>query len=229
MRILAQTNDDVLDAGPRRPAPGAQRLCAATRKLKPVEAMVRFVVAPDGTVVPDLRRRLPGRGLWITGTRDVLAAGIERHVFAHGFKRDLRVTPELVGTTERLMAQAALDALAVARKAGKVVAGFDRVEAALADAALVALLHAVDGAPEGAAKLVAALRRRQRAGDVAVIRVFTSAQLDLALARPNVVHAALLGGPESDTFLARIARLDCFRAGPMSTSFGDGSGGHAQV
>ena len=79
-----------------------------------------------------------------------------------------------------------------------------------------ALLNAAEAAPDGTRKLAASLHRREDAADIAVIDVFTSAQLDLALGRSNVIHAALLAGPESDTFLARTARLDCFRAGPKS-------------
>jgi uncharacterized protein len=209
--MLGQIHE-ALDCGPRSPLTGTERFCAMTREVKPVAEMIRFVVGPDGAITPDVKRRLPGRGLWITATRHALAAAIERKVFARGFKRDVRVPAELIEQTGRLLEQAALDALAMARKAGKVVTGFAKVEAALADAQTLALLEASDAAPDGSRKLLAALRRRR---ELAVVRAFTSAQLDLALARANVVHAALLAGPESNTFLARTARLDCFRARPQ--------------
>jgi uncharacterized protein len=115
-----------------------------------------------------------------------------------------------------LIERAALDALAISHKAGKVAIGFARVEVALARDRVAGLLNAAEAAPDGTRKLVASLHRREDAADIAVIDVFTSAQLDLALGRSNVIHAALLAGPESDTFLARTARLDCFRAGPKS-------------
>ena len=63
--MLARTPNDELDAGPRKGGPGTERLCALTRAVKPVDELIRFVVGPDG-VVPDLKRKLPGRGLWIT-------------------------------------------------------------------------------------------------------------------------------------------------------------------
>ena len=122
--------------------------------------------------------------------------------------------------TERLLEQAALDALAVSHKAGRVAIGFANVDAALARARVAALLNAAEAAPDGTRKLAAALHRREDGADIALADAFTSAQLGLALGRSNVIHAALLAGPESETFLARIARLDCFRTGPVPGSPG---------
>jgi uncharacterized protein len=216
----ADTHHDALDAGPRERAAGAERMCAATHEVRPVAELIRFVVAPDGAAVPDLKRRLPGRGLWITGTRAALAAAVARKVFARGFKREVHVAPDLVELTERLLVEAALDQLAICRKAGLVATGFAKVDAALAREPLAALVNAADAAPDGARKLLAARRQREDAEAIAVVDRFTSAQLDLALGRSNVVHAALLAGSESEGFLARVARLDCFRAAPMSGTSG---------
>src|SRR6266446_5926800 len=213
--MLARTQVDECDGGPRRTARGGERFCAATGAVKPVAEMIRFVVAPHGSVVPDLKRRLPGRGIWITATRQALRTAIARKAFARSFKREVRIAPDLVEATERLMERAALDALAIAHKAGKVAIGFAKVEAALARDRVAGVLHAADAAPDGVAKLNAALRRRfaDTADEIAVGCGFASAQLDLALGRSNVIHAALLAGPESETFLARQKRLDRFRIG----------------
>ena len=220
--MLDQPRDNALDAGPRKLAPGAQRFCAASGAVKPVDEMIRFVVGPDGAAVPDLKRRLPGRGIWITATRQALRSAIARKAFARAFKRDVRLAPDLVETTERLIERAALDALAICHKAGKLAIGFANADAALARARVVALLNAAEAAPDGTRKLAAALHRRADAAEIAVIDAFTSAQLDLALGRSNVIHAALLAGPESETFLARTARLDYFRASPEPGSPGVG-------
>jgi predicted RNA-binding protein YlxR (DUF448 family) len=212
---LAQTDHDELDAGPRKTAPGAERFCAVTGTVRPVADMIRFVLSPDGSAVADLKRRLPGRGIWITATRQALRTAIARKVFGRGFKRDVRLAPDMVETTERLLEEGALAALAIAHKAGKVAIGFAKTEAALARARVVALIHAAGAAADGARKLDAALRRRlgPDAAEIAVIDTFTSVQLDLALGRSNVIHAALLAGRESDTFMARAGLLDRFRAG----------------
>src|SRR5262249_1279323 len=112
-----------------------------------------------------------------------------------------------------LLERAALDALAIARKAGLVAMGFGKVEAVLAREPVIALIHAAEAAPNGITKLNAALRQSRQAGSTAVIRILSMAQLDLALGRPNVVHAALLAGPASENFMARLRRLECFRTG----------------
>jgi predicted RNA-binding protein YlxR (DUF448 family) len=217
-----QTSHEELDAGPRKGGPGGERLCAVSREVKPVDFMIRFVIGPDG-VLPDLKRKLPGRGLWVTADKDTLNAAVARNVFARGFKRELRVTPELVAETERLLVRSALDALAIAGKASLVVTGFSKVEAAIARENIVGIIHAMDGGADGVAKLAGALRRRGDSPPVTVIQAFTTAQLDLALGRSNVVHAALLAGPANVTFLARFARLERFAAG--ATAKGGNQGG----
>jgi hypothetical protein len=213
--MLAEPHAAEPDAGPRKAAAGTERFCAATGKVMPVAELIRFVLGPDGAPVPDLKRKLPGRGIWITGTRDALRTAIARNAFARSFKRPVAASPGLIETTERLLERAALDALAMAHKSGKAILGFARVEAAIAKEPVVALIHAADAAPDGVRKLNAALRRErgESAEDIANCDAFTSALLDLAVGRANVIHAALVAGPESLTFLARMARLDRFRAG----------------
>jgi uncharacterized protein len=212
-----QPHDDGLDQGPRRIPPGSERFCAATGAVTPVADMIRFVVAPDGSVVPDLKRRLPGRGIWITATRPALRSALAKKAFARSFKREVRVAPDIVESTERLLERAALDALAMAHKARRTVTGFAKVEAALArQDRVIGLIHAADAANDGVRKLEAALRQRDDAENIAIIDTFAIAQLDLAFGRSNVVHAALAAGPESETFLTRWMRLRGFRTGVIN-------------
>src|SRR5947207_14391119 len=110
--MLVHQDDSEADAGPRRVTPGMQRLCVVTREVMPVADMIRFVVGPDGGVVPDLKRNLPGRGVWITASRPAIAAAVKRHVFMRGFKRDVRIPPDFTDLVERLLERSAIDALA---------------------------------------------------------------------------------------------------------------------
>jgi hypothetical protein len=210
--MTVPSTDSELDSGPRRRE--RERLCVATRTVRPVSDLIRFVVSPDGEAVPDLKCKLPGRGVWVTATQAVLGEAIKRNVFARGFKQNVRLAADLLVRTERLLEQSALDALAIAGKAGLVVAGFTKVEVALTHDRAVAVLHAAEASADGVRKLDAA-RRRSQAGPVAVIEILTSAQLDLALGRSNVIHAALLAGAPSDTFLARLRRLARYRTGDL--------------
>jgi hypothetical protein len=215
MLAIAQTSEPDSDLDRGATSPGIERHCALSRQLKPVGEMIRFVVGPAGEVVPDVKRKLPGRGIWITGTRDALQEAIKRNVFARGFKRDVRLAGDLSADSERLLERAALDALAIAAKAGQLVFGFAKVESAIESGGIIALIHAANAAADGKRKLDAALQRSraQKPREIVVVELFSGAQLDLALNRPNVVHAALLAGPGSDTFLARVARLTRFRTG----------------
>ena len=210
--MLARNDDPFLDAGPRR-VPGSERLCVVTREVKPVAEMIRFVVGPDRDVVPDLKRRLPGRGVWVTATRAAVADAVKRRAFGRAFKAEVRVAPDLDDEVERQLERSVLDALGIVHKSGRAVLGFAQVERALANDPVVALLHAADAGRDGVRKLAAAARSRltQKAYDLAVVDQFTAPQLDLAFGRPNVVHAALLAGPASDGFLARCRNLERFR------------------
>jgi uncharacterized protein len=212
--------DSELDRGAISVAQGTERTCALTRELKPVAAMMRFVVGPAGEAVPDIKRKLPGRGIWITSTRAAIEEATKRNVFARGFKREVRVAKDLAAQTERLLESAALDALAMAGKAGCVIGGFSKVEAALGRDNLLALIHASDAAADGKRKLDAGLHRNggEKPHEIAVIGAFAGTQLDLALNRSNVVHAALLAGPGSETLLARVLRLERFRHSPETVS-----------
>ena len=206
-----------LDAGPRSSGPAPNGFARRPGRCKPVDEMIRFVLGPDG-VVPDLKRKLPGRGIWITATRSALTEAVTRKVFARGFKREVRVAPDLPDMTERLLVRAALDALAIAGKAGSWCAGFAKVEAALNRDKIVALIHGSDASPDGVRKLAGTLRQRPDAERVVMVTAFSSAELDLALGRSNVVHAALPAGPASNTFLARFHRLERFRTGNSDES-----------
>jgi predicted RNA-binding protein YlxR (DUF448 family) len=207
--------DSDLDRGATSVAAGTERTCALTRSLMPVSEMIRFVVGPAGEAVPDIRRKLPGRGIWLTSTRTAIEEAVKRNVFSRGFKRQVQVAPNLAEQTERLLERAALDALAMAGKAGAVVTGFAKVEATLSRDDVLALIHAAEAAADGKRKLDGALNRGriQEKREIPVIEAFSGPLLDLALNRPNVVHAALLAGPGSETFLARVARFARFRTG----------------
>jgi len=192
---------------PRKSEP-TERTCIVTREQKPVSALIRFAVAPDGEVVADLRRRLPGRGVWVTARSDLVATAERKHLFQRGFGEPVKVAPGLALRVALQLELAAESALSLARKAGSAVAGFGKVEAALGGGTVVGLLHAREAAPDGVAKLAAAAKRAGARPEI--VGVFRSEQLDLAFGRANVIHAALLAGPASDNVLARVRALTAF-------------------
>ncbi len=212
--MLASADPD-LDNGPRTDRSATMRMCAVTREVRPIDGLIRFVVSPQGEVMADLKRKLPGRGMWISASHRAVAEAARRHQFSKGFKRDVRVAPTLAADTENLLVRSAVEALAMAAKAGQVVSGFAKVEDALKLRQARALIHASDGAADGIRKLDAIARQNAGINDdlreFPVVTALTSEQLDLALGRSNVIHAALLAGPASKTFLSRSQLLVRYR------------------
>jgi predicted RNA-binding protein YlxR (DUF448 family) len=212
--MLALADPD-LDNGPRTNKSPTVRMCAVTRTVQPIDELIRFVVSPSGEVMADLKRKLPGRGLWVSASRQAVAEAVRRNQFGKGFKRDVRTAPTLAADTEALVVRGVVEALAMAAKAGQVVSGFSKVEGALSLRQVQALIHASDGAADGIRKLDAVAR--QNAGndgesrEFPVVTALTSEQLDLALGRSNVIHAAVLAGPASKTFLSRSQLLVRYR------------------
>lgn len=213
--MLAMVDPD-LDHGPRTERSATMRMCAVSREVRPIDQLIRFVVAPTGEVIADVKRKLPGRGLWLSASRRTVAEAVRRHQFSRGFKRDVRVAATLPDDTEALLVRSATEALAMAAKAGQVVSGFGKVGDALSQRERpLGLIHASDAAPDGVRKLDAILRQRGGKDEdllkISVVTALTSAELDLALGRSNVIHAALLAGPASKTFLSRCQLLVRYR------------------
>lgn len=195
------------------PEEGVVRLCAVSRVQKAPDELIRFVADPEGNIVPDLARRLPGRGVWVDGTRGALEKAVQRGAFAKSLKRKVIVAADLPARVERLLERRLCDALSLANKAGLVVAGFAKVEGAIQAGKVALLLHARDSAEDGAAKLDGRFRAA-RGGAVAnahICKELTCAEMSLALGRLNVVHAAASEGGASRRIQREAGRLRRFR------------------
>jgi predicted RNA-binding protein YlxR (DUF448 family) len=193
------------------------RSCIVTREVNPPSELIRFVLSPDQTVTPDVARVLPGRGVWVTAGRAFVEAAVRRKAFARAFRKEVAAPAELADLVGRLLRKDALQALALANKAGAVVAGFEKVKAKLAADEVLALIEASDGSPEGRRKLIAVrpgemtAREAERCVDeLPVIDAFASTDLDVALGRSHVIHAALRKVPASGFALARCLRFRRF-------------------
>lgn len=194
---------------------GAERTCIVTRQKGPPEAMIRFVIGPGTVVVPDIRRKLPGRGVWVTAHSERVAEAVRRRAFARCFKAQVQASEALPAEIDSLLAADCLHSLSMANKAGQVVTGYAKVESAIAAGEVLVLVHAGDGASDGKRKLDRSLHKAMRGTAYEPpIELFLSDQLDLALGRTNVIHAALMPGSASRAFLARCRKLALYRFGP---------------
>ncbi len=188
------------------------RRCVATGEVKDKSDLIRFVVGPDGALVPDVVGNLPGRGVWLTASREALDRAVRKRLLARAVRRSVTVEPDLADRVEVLLARRCLEILGLARRAGQVTTGFEKVRSLLRAGRAGALVAASDGGADGREKL------RRLGGDLPVVELLTRAELSLALGRENVVHAALAGGRLCDRFLVEAGRLAGFRrvGGPAS-------------
>ncbi|MFN8831712.1 MAG: RNA-binding protein [Labrys sp. (in: a-proteobacteria)] len=207
-----RSEEDGDDGDDRR---ARERTCVATRLVRPVDRLIRFVVAPDGTLTPDLKRRLPGRGVHVSASRAAFDQAVRKKAFSRGLKEAVTVPPDLGDRVDLLLERQALDMLSLANKAGLVVPGTAKVFRAIESGKVRVLLHAQGASAESEADFARAVRRVGLDHGPAIVRIFTSAQMDLALGRSNVIHAALVAGPACDGFLDRVAALETWRHGGL--------------
>jgi predicted RNA-binding protein YlxR (DUF448 family) len=175
-----------------------QRRCIVTGAVRDRGELLRFVVGPDGAIVPDIDARLPGRGLWLTAQRDIVERAVAKRIFARAARRPVSVSPELADRIEGLLARRCGDTLGLARRAGLAVAGFDRVGEALRHRRAALLLCALDGAAGGRLKLATLGHELPSAS------VLTAAELGAAFGRERIVHAAVAGGAPGRVLCRRL-------------------------
>ena len=200
---------------PARPAPATLAQAARERRdvvsgeVRDEAELIRFVLAPDGRVVPDLSRKLPGRGVWVAADRASVETAARKGAFARSAKTKAQPPPDLADQVEDLLKKRVIDGLGLARRAGTLISGFEKVAASLGSGGAAWLIEASDGAADGRRKMLAALRRSPR--PVGVVGVFTSAELSLALGLENVIHTAFLAGRAADRWAMDVRRLAGFR------------------
>ena len=159
--------------------------------------------------MPDLAANLPGRGLWLTPRRDALERAVAKRLFARAARRPVALPPGLADRVESLLAQRCCDAIGLARRAGRAVAGFEKVGEAVRAGKVALLLSALDGA-EGGRNKIRALGR-----DLPLAAVLTSAEMGGVFGRDHVVHVALGSGRLSRRLLADAEKIAGFRSGAL--------------
>jgi predicted RNA-binding protein YlxR (DUF448 family) len=191
------------------------RECALTREQKPVADLLRFVVSPDGQLVPDIDAKAEGRGVWITLSQEAVVQAVKKKAFAKSLKSAISVPDDLAELARTRLEQRLFGALGMARKASQIVTGATKVRAAIEKGEVLALLTANDAAADGRGKMLSALKGYGYAAEEAGLKrpevphfeLLSSEQLGLALGLENVIHAALVKGAAAQSALARAERL----------------------
>lgn len=183
-----------------------ERTCLATGEAKAKDGMVRFVLSPDGLLTPDLADNLPGRGVWVTATREALQTAVRKQAFSRGFKQAVKAPDGLADTVERLLRERLLHWLALANKAGQATVGFAKVETALKEGSPVLLFLAEDAGPSDAEKIQSLAAKR----GIELCALLRREELGRPFGREELVHVAIRPGGVSGQMQKEIRRLAGF-------------------
>ncbi len=189
------------------------RTCIVTRQAKQPDELIRFVAGPDGSIVPDLKSVLPGRGCWVSADAETVALAVKRKIFGRALKADVIINPELVAMIDRLLAKNALGSLGLLRKAGQLMTGSAKVDDLVRSGKAGFVLHAIDGAADGIRKITQGRKAVRAMGGKTVpgFALFTSVEMSLAFGGENVIHAAANAGQVSTGARARLEALARYR------------------
>ena len=190
-----------------------ERTCIVSRTSGTADELIRFVAAPDGSVVPDLKRQLPGRGCWVTASRAMVDEAVKKQLFKRALKDDVKADIELGALVDHLLVRSALGSLGLCKKAGQIITGSAKVDSSIRAGETLLVLHAIEAAADGVRKLDQARKAVASSGGPVIPShtLFTIDQLDLALGGTNVIHAAALAGSAGENLKKHIAALTQFR------------------
>ena len=172
-------------------------------------ALVRFVAGPGGLVVPDLARKLPGRGLWVAADRASVDTAVKKGAFSRAAKAKLAASADLADQVESLLRRRLLDGLGLAKRAGELISGFEKVASTLNAGKAAWLIEASDGAADGRRKILNVARKSPKPPQLCGL--FDAEELGLALGAENVIHTAFLAGRGADRWTNDVRRLSGFR------------------
>lgn len=182
-----------------------ERRCIATGEVQPKRGLIRFAVSPEGKIVPDVLEKLPGRGIWVASERSALETAVKKRLFARAARQPVDVPDTLIEDTESLLAKRLIDGISMARKAGKAVAGFEKVKDWLGRDDARILFQATDGSERGKSKLY------PPGGRGSFFEVLTASELGLSFGRERVIHAALGFGGLTERIREDAIRLSGVR------------------
>ncbi|MDK1383949.1 RNA-binding protein [Sinorhizobium sp. 8-89] len=214
--MIAETDADTLpsDKGPKDRS-GSSRTCIVSRESGSPDELIRFVAGPDGRVVPDLKRQLPGRGCWIKAERALVEKAVAKKLFARALKADVKADAALADDIDRLLAEQLAGMMNMARKAGQFISGATKTEQAVRGLAALAVFHAIDAAADGVRKIDQARKAMsfvaEDGKEIAAFRPFTGAEMDGLLGSNAFIHAAALAGQAGEGVVKRAIMLEKYR------------------
>jgi predicted RNA-binding protein YlxR (DUF448 family) len=179
---------------------GPERKCIATGEVQPKYGLVRFVVGPENQIVPDINGKLPGRGIYVAADRAAIEKAVSKGLFSRGAKMPVKAPDDLADEVERQLVRRVVDLISLQRKAGKAVAGYEKVKSWLQLEEAEVLIQALDGSGRGKSKL-----STPHYGSY--IGCLTADELGLAFGRQTVIHGALASGGLTQRVVEEAQRL----------------------
>ena len=180
------------------------RKCIVSGEIKEKSQLLRFVRTPDNQIIPDLNKKLPGKGIYVSNSYVLLKQVVEKCLFAKVLKKNVKVNKDLLQTVENVLHKNAVSAISLAKKAGDVVIGLDKVLEALKADQVSFLLEATDAGQDGVKKL------QKYTESMLTYRLFSIEELDKALDKVNTVYLAFLEGKMSKMVQDNFEKLSVF-------------------
>lgn len=200
------------------------RMCIVTRESGTPETLIRFVAGPDGSVVPDLKRVLPGRGCWVKPAREAVDKAVAKKLFARALKADVKADPELGALVDRLLAAQLAGMIHMARKASQFVTGSAKVEVAVRSGAAIAVFHSREAAADGVRKIDQARKAwhlgQETKAIIPAFHLLSGAEMDELMGQNAFIHAAALAGQAGEGVVKRANLLEQYRMGGLSQTKG---------
>lgn len=178
-----------------------ERKCIATGESQPRAGLIRFVIGPDGMVVPDVLGRLPGRGIYVAADRAAIDKAAAKGLFSRAARQPVKAPEGLSDLIEAQLLRRVIDFLSMARRAGEAVTGYEKVKEWLVKGQARVLIQASDGSERGKTKL------HPPEGEDSFIGCLSSGELGLAFGRERAIHAALAAGGLERRVVEEAARL----------------------
>lgn len=183
---------------------GEKRKCIVSGKVLEKDFLLRFTVLPDGHLVPDFKKKLPGTGIYVTANRDMLSAAVAKNLFSKTLKQTVRIAPDFVQTIEQLLKKHGLDMVSLSRKAGILRTGYEKVSELVKKGRAAFILEATNAGSDGHNRILSLARGLE------IFNIYTVEELDKALDKNNTVHIAFEKSEMAKTVEGEFRKISNF-------------------
>ena len=180
------------------------RKCILSGEISDKAGLLRFTLTPDNQVIPDFKKKLPGKGMYVKNSKQALSTAVAKNLFSKAAKRPVKVDAGLVELTENLLRKKGLDTISLARKAGVLLTGMEKVLEAIKKDKVAFVLEAKGAGDDGHKRILGAAKNLE------IFNLYDVEELDKALDKVNTVHIAFLKSEMAKTVYNEFSRFAGF-------------------